>query len=209
MQCSTQLLKYVEGLFFWLSVNSQFFREWNMSEKKEEERNRQWTCQLGQLAKKQRMNCHSRPLQLGSSFIPLFYAFFYFWNTKSRLLGGGGASPNFSRGKLFLLKYKAHAESWVPVILHLIQVEVFREISHWECCKCHVRASRFQNFLGGESPRPPPPPPRNSRLRREFLSADPSWNCAPPSLLLTLYGYFQRNRSRDDGLRCGEAQARY
>ena len=142
-------------------------------------------------------------------FHPFVLCLFLFLEHKVMVTGGGGAFPHFSRGKLFLLKYKAHAESRVPVILHLIQVEVFREISHWECCKCHVRASRFQNFLGEESPRPPPPPPRNSRLRREFLSADPSWNCAPPFLLLTLYGYFQRNRSRDDGLRCGEAQARY
>ena len=63
----------------------------------------------------------------------LFYSFvlmtfFYFWNTKSGLLGGGGG--NFYRGKLFLFKYKGHAESRVPVILHLIQVEVFRQISH-------------------------------------------------------------------------------
>ena len=58
-----------------------------------------------------------------------FMTFFYFWNTKSGLLGGGG-TPNFSRGKLFLFKYKGRAESRVPVILHLIRVEVFREISH-------------------------------------------------------------------------------
>ena len=47
-------------------------------------------------------------------------------------VGGGSLSPpNFSRGKMFLFnKYKAHAVSQVPVILHLIQVEVFREISH-------------------------------------------------------------------------------
>ena len=74
------------------------------------------------------MNCHSRPLQLGFSFIPLFYDFFLFLEHKVRVTGGG--APNFSRGKLFLFKYKGHAESRVPVILHLIQVEVFREISH-------------------------------------------------------------------------------
>ena len=75
------------------------------------------------------MNCHSRPLQLGFSFIPLFYDFFFISGTQSQGYLGGGA-PNFSRGKLFLFKYKGHAESRVPVILHLIQVEVFREISH-------------------------------------------------------------------------------
>ena len=103
------------------------------------------------------MNCHSRPLQLGFSFIPLFYDFFFFLEHKLRVTGGGGA-PNFSRGKLFLFnKYQAHAVSQVPVILHMIQVEVFREISHWECCKCHVRASTFQNFLWEDTPRPTPP----------------------------------------------------
>jgi len=65
-------------------------------------------------------------------------------------------------------KYKAHAESRVPFILHLIQVEVFREISHWECCECHVRATRFQNFLGEDSPRPPPPPNKLASPARVF-----------------------------------------
>ena len=137
----------------------------------------------------------------------LFYSFvlwlfFYFWNTKSGLLGGG--APNFSRGKLFLFKYKGHAESRVPVILHLIQVEVFRETDLIENVANTMSESGFLNFLGEDSPRPPPPP-RNSRLRREFLGAAPSWNCAPPSLLMTLYGYFQRNQSRDDRLRCGRS----
>ena len=112
----------------------------------------------------------------GILFHPFVLWHFHFWNTKSGLLGGRGSfspPPNFSRGRMFLFnKYKAHAVSRVPVILHLIQVEVFRDISHWECCKCHVRASRFQTFLGEDSPTPPPPP-RNSRLRREFLSAAP------------------------------------
>ena len=99
-----------------------------------------------------------------------FMTFFYFWNTKSGLLGGGGwePPPNFSRGKLFLFEYKAHAVSRVPVILHLIQVEVFREISHWECCKCNVRAFRFLNFLGEDSPRPPLPPKKLASPARVF-----------------------------------------
>ena len=163
MQCSTQLLKYVEG-FFWLSVNSQFFREWNMPEKKKRkgidnepvssvsfQRNKDWTV-----------------IQ-GLSWI-LFHPFvlwhFYFWNTKSGLLGGSfsPSPPPFSRGKMFLFnKYKAHAVSQVPVILQLI-----REISHWECCKCHVRACRFQNFLGEDSPRPPPPPKKLASPARVF-----------------------------------------
>ena len=205
MQCSTQLLKYVEG-FCWLSVNSQFFREWNMSEKKKRkeldnepvssvswQRNKDWTVIQGLY-------------NLIDPLSSLCFMSIFFWNTKSGLLGEGGAlvppPPHFSRGKMSLFKYKAHVVSRVPVILHLIQAEDFREISHWVCCECCIRAPRFQNFLGEDSP-DHPLPPRNSRLRRDFLRTVPSWNCSPPSLLMTLYGYFQRNQSRDDRLRCG------
>ena len=104
---------------------------------------------------------------LGSSFIPLFYDIFIS-GTQSQGYWGGALvpppPPHFSRGKMFLFnKYKAHAVSQVPVILQLI-----REISHWECCKCHVRACRFQNFLGEDSPRPPPPPKKLASPARVF-----------------------------------------
>ena len=151
--------------------------------KKEEKRNRQWTSELGQLAKKQGLNCHSRPLQLGSSFIPLFYDIFISGTQSQGYWGGGGAlvPPNFSRGKMFLFnKYQVHAVSQVPVILHLIQVEIFREISHWECCKCHVRASTFQNFLWEDTPRPPPP----CKIWSSLVNQD--WCYSPIHLLLFL-----------------------
>ena len=85
-----------------------------------------------------------------------FMTFFIISGTQSQVYLGREPPPPllppFSKGKLFLFEYKAHAVSRVPVILHLIQVEVFREISHWQCCKCNVRAFRFLNFLGDDSP---------------------------------------------------------
>ena len=62
----------------------------------------------------------------------LCFMTFFFLEHKVRVTGGSFSPPppHFSRGKLFLFKYKAHAVSRVPVILHLIQVEIFREISH-------------------------------------------------------------------------------
>ena len=119
----------------------------------------------------------------GILFHPFVLWHFYFWNTKSGLRGGGGAlvPPNFSRGKMFLFnKYQVHAVSQVPIILHLIQVEVFREISHWECCKCHVRASTFQNFLWEDTPRPPP----SCKIWSSLVNQD--WCYSPIHLLLFL-----------------------
>ena len=67
-------------------------------------------------------------------FIPLFYDIFISVTQSQGYLGGGGgrfSPPNFFTEKMFLFnKYQAHAVSQVPVILHLIQVEVFSEISH-------------------------------------------------------------------------------
>ena len=95
--------------------------------------------------------------------------------------GGLGVAPppqHFSRGKMFLFKYKVHAVSTrlVRVTLHLIQVEFhFREISHWECWKYHFWASKISKyFLGEDASTPtPPPPPTNSHLWREFSSPPP------------------------------------
>ena len=149
------------------------------------------------------MNCHSRPLQLGFSFIPLFYDFFYFWNTKSGLLGGGGEPPTFLEENCFCLSIRDMLKAEYLSFYTLSRLR-FLERYLIENVANTMSESRFLNFLGEDSPRPPPPP-RNSRLRREFLGAAPSWNCAPPSLLMTLYGYFQRNQSRDDRLRCGRS----
>ena len=62
----------------------------------------------------------------------LCFITFLFPEQKLRVTEAGSFSvPTFSRGKMFLFNnYKVHAVSRVPVILHLIQVEVFREISH-------------------------------------------------------------------------------
>ena len=84
--------------------------------------------------------------------------------------GGLGVAPpqHFSRGKMFLFKYKVHAVSTklVRVILHLIQVEFhFREISHWECWKYHFWASKISKyFLGEDASSPTPPPPQQTRI---------------------------------------------
>ena len=106
-------------------------------------------------------------------FHPFVLWHFYFSNTKSGLRLPPAPPPHFSRGKMFLFKYKAHAVSQVPVILHLIQVEVFREISHWRCCKCHVRASIFQTFLWEDTSRPPPPFKKPASPARVFLTQPP------------------------------------
>ena len=95
----------------------------------------------------------------------LCFMTFLFPEQKLRVTEAGSFSlPTFSRGKMFLYKYKVHPVSRVPVIVPLIQVEVFREISHWECWKYHVRATRFQNFLGEHFPPPPTPLRNQSRL---------------------------------------------
>ena len=102
-------------------------------------------------------------------FHPFVLWLFLFLEHKVRVTcGGSPPPPHFSRGKLFLFEYKAHAVSRVPVILHLIQLEILREISHWECCKCNVRAFRFLNFLGEDSHRPPPPPKKLASPARVF-----------------------------------------
>ena len=54
---------------------------------------------------------------------------FLFPEQKLRVTEAGSFTlPTFSRGKMFLYKNKVHAVS--RVIVPLIQVEVFREISH-------------------------------------------------------------------------------
>ena len=147
------------------------------------------------------MNCHSRPLQLGFSFIPLFYDFFLFLEHKVRVTGG--EPPTFLEENCFCLSIRDMLKAEYLSFYTLSRLR-FLERYLIENVANTMSESRFLNFLGEDSPRSPPPP-RNSRLRREFLGAVPSWNCAPPSLLMTLYGYFQRNQSRDDRLRCGRS----
>ena len=126
---------------------------------------------LARSACKETRTDHELSLKAFTTWI-LFHPFvlwlFLFLEHKVRVTCGGSPPPHFSRGKLFLFEYKAHAVSRVPVILHLIQVEIFREISHWECCKCNVRAFRFLNFLGEDSHRPPPPPKKLASPARLF-----------------------------------------
>ena len=59
----------------------------------------------------------------------LCFMTFLFPEQKLRVTETGSFTlPTFSRGKMFLYKNKVHAVS--RVIVPLIQVEVFREISH-------------------------------------------------------------------------------
>ena len=159
-QCSTQLLKSIDRFFFRISEIFQFFREWNKWMKYEPvssvslQRNKDWSWTVIQGL-----------YNLDSLLFLCFMTFFYFWNTKSGLLVGG--APNFSRGKLFLFKHKGHAESRVPVILHLIQVEVFREISDWECCKYYVRVW-ISKFSWGGFPQTTPSPKKLASPARVF-----------------------------------------
>ena len=51
------------------------------------------------------MNCHSRPLQLGFSFIPLFYDFFFISGTQSQGYLGG-EPPTFLEENCFCLSIR-------------------------------------------------------------------------------------------------------
>ena len=162
-------VKIHRKIFFWLSGIFQFFREWNMSEKKKRkeidnepvrsvslQRSKDWSWTV------------IKGLYNLDPLSSLCFMTFFISGTQSQGYLWGEPPPHFSRGKLFLFEYKAHAVSRVPVILHLIQVEIFREISDWECCKCNVRAFRFLNFLGEDSHRPPPPPKKLASPARLF-----------------------------------------
>ena len=136
----------------------------------------------------------------------LFYSFvlwlFFIFGTQSQGYWGG-EPPTFLEENCFCLSIRDMLKAEYLSFYTLSRLR-FLERYLIENVANTMSESRFLNFLGEDSPRPPPPP-RNSRLRREFLGAAPSWNCAPPSLLMTLYGYFQRNQSRDDRLRCGRS----
>ena len=135
----------------------------------------------------------------------LFYSFvlwlFFISGTQSQ--GYWGEPPTFLEENCFCLSIRDMLKAEYLSFYTLSRLR-FLERYLIENVANTMSESGFLNFLGEDSPRPPPPP-RNSRLRREFLGAAPSWNCAPPSLLMTLYGYFQRNQSRDDRLRCGRS----
>ena len=137
----------------------------------------------------------------------LFYSFvlwlFFISGTQSQGYWGGGEPPTFLEENCFCLSIRDMLKAEYLSFYTLSRLR-FLERYLIENVANTMSESGFLNFLGEDSPRPPPPP-RNARLRREFLGAAPSWNCAPPSLLMTLYGYFQRNQSRDDRLRCGRA----
>ena len=130
---------------------------------------------LARSACKETRTDHELSLKAFTTWI-LFHPFvlwlFLFLEHKVRVTWGGGSLPplpTFLEENCFCLSIRHMLYlSRVPVILNLIQVEIFREISHWECCKCNVRAFRFLNFLGEDSHRPPPPPKKLASPARVF-----------------------------------------
>ena len=136
----------------------------------------------------------------------LFYSFvlwlFFISGTQSQGYWGG-EPPTFLEENCFCLSIRDMLKAEYLSFYTLSRLRVLERYLIENVANT-MSESRFLNFLGGIRP-DHPLPPRNSRLRREFLRAAPSWNCAPSSLLMTLYGYFQRNQSRDDRLRCGRS----
>ena len=63
----------------------------------------------------------------------------------------------------------------------LSRLTFFRETSHWECLKYHFKASRYQNFLGDDAPRPHQKTNVYGASFQPPLPPSPSWNCAPPA----------------------------
>ena len=145
------------------------------------------------------MNCHSRPLQLGFSFIPLFYDFFFISGTQSQGYLGG-EPPTFLEENCFCLSIRDMLKAEYLSFYTLSRLR-FLERYLIENVANTMSESRFLNFLGEDSPRPPPPPKK---------LASPAWVFrGSPQLKLRsavpANGYFQRNQSRDDRLRCGRA----
>ena len=111
------------------------------------------------------MSFHSGPLQLGFSFIPLFYDFFYFWNTKSGLLGG--EPPTFLEENCFCLSIRDMLKAEYLSFYTLSRLR-FLERYLIENVANTMSESRFLNFLGEDSPRPPPPPKKLASPARVF-----------------------------------------
>ena len=102
------------------------------------------------------MNCHSRPLQLGFSFIPLFYDFFFISGTQSQGYLGG-EPPTFLEENCFCLSIRDMLKAEYLSFYTLSRLR-FLERYLIENVANTMSESRFLNFLGEDSPRPPPPP---------------------------------------------------
>ena len=120
-----------------------------------------------------------------------FMTFFYFWNTKSGLLGG--EPPTFLEENCFCLSIRDMLKAEYLSFYTLSSLR-FLERYLIENVANTMSESRFLNFLREDSPRPPPPPKKLASPARVFRGS--------PQLKLR---YFQRNQSRDDRLRCGRS----
>ena len=113
------------------------------------------------------MNCHSRPLQLGFSFSPMFYDFFLFLEHRVRVTGG--EPPTFLEENCFCLIIRDMLKAEYLSFYTLSRLR-FLEKYLIENAANTMSESRFLNFLGEDSPRPPLPPKKlASRVFRGSL----------------------------------------
>ena len=111
------------------------------------------------------MNCHSRPLQLGFSFSPMFYDFFLFLEHKVRVTGG--EPPTFLEENCFCLIIRDMLKAEYLSFYTLSRLR-FLEKYLIENAANTMSESRFLNFLGEDSPRPPLPPKKLASPARVF-----------------------------------------
>ena len=93
---------------------------------------------------------------LDSLLFLCFMTFFYFWNTKSGLLGGG-EPPTFLEENCFCLSIRDMLKAEYLSFYTLSRLR-FLERYLIENVANTMSESRFLNFLGEDSPRPPPLP---------------------------------------------------
>ena len=111
------------------------------------------------------MNCHSRPLQLGFSFSPMFYDFFLFLEHRVRVTGG--EPPTFLEENCFCLIIRDMLKAEYLSFYTLSRLR-FLEKYLIENAANTMSESRFLNFLGEDSPRPPLPPKKLASPARVF-----------------------------------------
>ena len=102
---------------------------------------------------------------LDSLLFLCFMTFFYFWNTKSGLLGG--EPPTFLEENCFCLSIRDMLKAEYLSFYTLSRLR-FLERYLIENVANTMSESRFLNFLGEDSPRPPPPPKKLASPARVF-----------------------------------------
>ena len=102
---------------------------------------------------------------LDSLLFLCFMTFFYFWKTKSGLLGG--EPPTFLEENCFCLSIRDILKAEYLSFYTLSRLR-FLERYLIENVANTMSESRFLNFLGEDSPRPPPPPKKLASPARVF-----------------------------------------